>query len=136
MRILHVISGLAKAAGTSTFCGEVCNQLAAHGHDVTIAFCNPAAPDIYPLDKKVRLVSIESVLHSPTLHANYDIIHIHGLWSFCLHKIVKKNLQSPRCRYTYYPSLSCLVYARHDGPMGTEAQVVEEALAVVSLSEA
>ena len=90
MKILHVITGLGKAAGTSTFCGEVCNQLAARGHDVTIAVCNPAASDIYPLDKRVKLVSIESVLHSSTLHADYDIIHIHGLWSFCLHKIVKK----------------------------------------------
>ena len=90
MRILHVITGLGKAAGTSTFCGEICNRLAARGHDVTIAVCNPAAPDIYPLDERVKLVSIEFVLHSSTLHSNYDIIHIHGLWSFCLHKIVKK----------------------------------------------
>lgn len=30
MKILHVITDLQKAAGTSVFCGEVANGLAAH----------------------------------------------------------------------------------------------------------
>ena len=41
MRILHVITGLPKAAGTSVFCGEVCNGLVAVGHDVTLAVLDP-----------------------------------------------------------------------------------------------
>ena len=44
MKILHVITGLPKAAGTSVFCGEVANGLATMGHDVTIAVVNPYAP--------------------------------------------------------------------------------------------
>ena len=37
MKILHVITGLQKAAGTSVFCGEVCNGLSGLGHEVTLA---------------------------------------------------------------------------------------------------
>jgi len=85
MKVLHIITGLPKAAGTSTFCGEVCNQLAALGHDVTIAVLNPSAPDIYPLDPRVHLVSIESIFHSTP--NTYTLIHIHGLWSPVLHKV-------------------------------------------------
>lgn len=40
MKILHVITGLQKATGTSVFCGEVANGLAAMGHDVAIAVVN------------------------------------------------------------------------------------------------
>ena len=89
MRILHVITGLKKAAGTSTFCGEVCNQLASLGHDVTNAVCNPSDPDIYPLDSRIHLVSIASILHStptPTPYT-YSLVHIHGLWSWPLHQV-------------------------------------------------
>ena len=46
MKILHAITGLQKAAGTSVFCGEVANGLAAMGHDVTIAVINPDAPNL------------------------------------------------------------------------------------------
>jgi glycosyltransferase involved in cell wall biosynthesis len=89
MKIVHVISGLQKAAGTSTFCGEVCNQLVALGHDVTIAVCNPSDPNIYPLDPRIRLVSIASILHStptPTPYT-YSLVHIHGLWSWPLQQV-------------------------------------------------
>ena len=50
MKIIHVITGLQKAAGTSVFCGEVCNGLIALGHDVAIAIPNPDSPDCYPLN--------------------------------------------------------------------------------------
>jgi len=90
MRILHVITGLQKAAGTSVFCGEVCNQLVAAGHDVTIAVCDPTAPDVHPLDPRIRLISIESILrtNSQQLTANhFSLIHIHALWTPILHKV-------------------------------------------------
>lgn len=90
MRILHVITGLRKAAGTSVFCGEVCNGLVAMGHDVTIAVVNPGAADCYPIDSRIKVVSISSILlanHQPLATTHYDLIHIHALWSPVLHKV-------------------------------------------------
>ena len=90
MKILHVIAGMQKAAGTSVFCGEVCNGLVALGHEVSIAVVNPEAPDCYPIDSRVELISVVSLLHSTTpslLH--FDLIHIHALWSPILHKVAK-----------------------------------------------
>ena len=101
MRILHVITGLKKAAGTSVFCGELCNQLVARGHEVTVAVVNPVASNIYPLDPRIHLVALgevvvhscscrkEDSLHSRTTTRNYNLIHIHALWSPILHKVAK-----------------------------------------------
>ena len=97
MKILHVITGLQKAAGTSVFCGEVCNGLAASGHDVTIAVIDPTRADRYPIDSRIKLTSIGELLSN--LHPqklsnlqtfkllNFDLIHIHALWSPVLHKV-------------------------------------------------
>lgn len=101
MKICHVITGLQKAAGTSTFCGEVCNQLVALGHDVTIAVRNSSSPNLYPLDPRIHLVTIDSILHfspSPSTSSSpstspspspfaFSLIHIHGLWSWPLHQV-------------------------------------------------
>ncbi len=88
MKILHVITGLQKAAGTSVFCGEVCNGLAAAGHDVTIAVADSTRTDCYPLDPRIRLISISSLLtHPSSLLTHPSIIHIHALWSPILHKV-------------------------------------------------
>ena len=83
MKILHVITGLRKAAGTSVFCGEVCSQLAATGHKVTVAVVNPAEPDCYPLDSRVELVAIDSLLTEAVV--GFNVVHIHALWSPVLH---------------------------------------------------
>lgn len=80
MRILHVITGLQKAAGTSVFCAELCNQLVARGHEVSIAVCNPDATNRYPLDPRIHLVSM-------TTTSDYDIVHIHALWTPILHRV-------------------------------------------------
>ena len=88
MKILHVITGLPKAAGTSVFCGEVANGLATMGHDVTIAVVNPDAPNLYPLDERVKLISISSILNPNSyLLTPISVVHIHGLWSPMLHKV-------------------------------------------------
>ena len=90
MKILHVITGLQRAAGTSVFCGEVCNGLAAAGHNVTIAVVDPTRADCYPTDPRIKLISIASLLvathpSSPIPHPS--IVHIHALWSPILHKV-------------------------------------------------
>ena len=86
MHVLHVIVGLPKAAGTSVFCGEVCNMLVSRGYDVTIAVLNPVRKDCCFLDSRVKLVSIDSVIDSAEQH-RVDVIHIHAIWSPVLHKI-------------------------------------------------
>ena len=90
MKLLHVITGLGKAAGTNVFCAEVCNGLVAAGHDVTIAVCNPTAKDCCPLDVRIKLKSISSLLnanHQPLATNHYDLVHIHAIWSPILHKV-------------------------------------------------
>ena len=98
MRILHVITGLPKAAGTSVFCGEVCNGLVAVGHDVTLAVLDPVQTDRYPIDPRIKLVPIDTMLKSTrsTRQANtklqtsnFELIHIHAIWTPILHKVSK-----------------------------------------------
>ena len=92
MRVLHVITGLPKAAGTSVFCGEVCNGLVKAGHDVTLTVIDPQRKDGYPLDARIKLISISSILttnRQPLTTNHYDLIHIHALWSPILHKVNK-----------------------------------------------
>lgn len=90
MKIVHVITSLQKAAGTSTFCGEICNQLARLGHEVAIAVCDPNAIDIYPLDSRVQLISVATLLgtdcQSPIIN-DFSLVHIHGIWAWHLHKV-------------------------------------------------
>ena len=89
MRVLHVITGMQKAAGTSVFCGEVANGLVAAGHEVTIAVVDPQCQNCHPLDPRVKLVSISSLLTTNhyALTTNHSaLIHIHGLWSGLLHR--------------------------------------------------
>lgn len=94
MKIIHVITSLKKAAGTSVFCAEVCNGLAVSGHDVTIAVVDSTSADCYPLDPRIKLISISSLLYNFALSTRSarlecDVIHIHALWSPILHKISK-----------------------------------------------
>ena len=92
MRVLHVITGMQKAAGTSVFCGEVANGLVAAGHEATIAVVNPQCSDCYPIDPRVKLVSMSSILdanNSAPATNNYDAVHIHALWSPSLHRVSK-----------------------------------------------
>ena len=88
MKILHVITSMQKAAGTSVFCGEVCNGLVAAGHEVTIAVVDAKRDDIHPLDSRVKLIAIDSLL-TGLADADWSMVHIHALWSPILHKVSK-----------------------------------------------
>ena len=88
MCFLHVITGLRKAAGTSTFCGEVCNGLARAGSDVTLALCHCNATDSYPIDPRIKSTSIDEVI-SKSNNCEFDLVHIHGLWTPVLHKVCR-----------------------------------------------
>ena len=86
MKILHVITGLQKAAGTSVFCGEVCNGLIAHGHNVTLSVGDVSNREkFFPTDPRVEIASIASIIGG---EVNFDIVHIHGIWAPILHRVV------------------------------------------------
>lgn len=87
MKVIHVITGMRKAAGTSVFCGEVCNGLVALGHEVTIAVVNPNAYDFYPVDSDIKIISIADLVSGS--RPSRAIIHIHALWSPILHKVAR-----------------------------------------------
>lgn len=89
LKILHVVTGLQKSAGTSVFCGELANKFAGRGDNVTVAVCDPCASDIYPLDPRVHLASIGSILQPPSASrdSTFSIVHIHALWTPILHKV-------------------------------------------------
>lgn len=84
MKILHVITGMQKAAGTSVFAGEVANELVTQGYEVAIAVAYPNCEDCYKLDPRVKLIGFDDVVV-----ADYDIVHVHALWSPVLSKIAK-----------------------------------------------
>ena len=89
MNVLHVITGMQRAAGTSVFCAEVAAGLVKAGYDITMAVTDPAQKSTYPLSPSIRLVSIRSVVYARTNSNNYDVVHIHALWSPILHKVSK-----------------------------------------------
>ena len=88
MKILHVIIGFGKAAGTSVFCGELCNELARNGHDVTLAVRDPNETNRYQVDSSVRVESIDSILSDESKYIP-DIAHFHVIWLPVMHKLCK-----------------------------------------------
>lgn len=86
MRILHAITGMQKAAGTSVFCGELCNELVRTGHEVTIAVSSINQKDRYEVDSRVRWIPFVWLWES---EEHFDIVHIHALWSPALHRVAK-----------------------------------------------
>ena len=84
MKILHVIAGLEKAAGTSVFCVELCNCLQAGNVDCCIAVRKKCRDDYVP---KLAVPVIEDERGLAILPFRPDIVHIHALWDPFLHKI-------------------------------------------------
>jgi glycosyltransferase involved in cell wall biosynthesis len=74
MKIVHVITGIAEAAGTSVFACEVANEQARAGHEVCLLVLNRATRE-YPCDAAVRVVGSEREVGA------VDVAHVHGLWT-------------------------------------------------------
>ena len=66
MKILHVVSGMQKASGVTTFVENVSHELIAQGHQVSVATRNQA---------------------QQVMMGEFDIVHIHGLWDLWLHRM-------------------------------------------------
>lgn len=83
--VLHVITGLKKTAGTTTFVVELCHALS------QLELVNPviAVSDVDNEENwlpyhEIPLASIASI---EKLHPAPDLIHIHGLWTPILHQV-------------------------------------------------
>ena len=75
MRILHVITGMARAAGTSVFCGEALRALSDQGHDCRLWVRRHNPADAYP-------TGAAAVSEGPP-EADWrpDVVHLHALWT-------------------------------------------------------
>lgn len=82
MKILHVITGLRKAAGTTVFCLRVAEVCAQADHTVTIAVMarNPETDEVSDSVPVVTWMPGEALQFRP------DVIHVHGLWAPWLHR--------------------------------------------------
>lgn len=74
MRVLHVVTGLQKASGVTTFVENVVRVSSELGHTVDVVTQMDVIPPL----------------------AGCDIIHIHGLWSLWLHKVARKACRLAR----------------------------------------
>jgi len=83
MKILHVITGLQKAAGTSVFCVELCNHLALQGVERYIAVRQKCEGDYVP-DSAVPVFEVAG--NPASLSFKPDLVHIHALWDPFLHR--------------------------------------------------
>ena len=96
MKILHVITGLRKAAGTSVFVCEIAKQQVKLGHEVSIVHQETWRTDIYPLDNRISLISKKDFFKTEK-ERHYDIVHIHGMWEYMLHQF------AVLCRHRNWP---------------------------------
>jgi glycosyltransferase involved in cell wall biosynthesis len=87
MKILHVITGMREAAGTSVFVGELSGEQIRSGHIVDIVHQETWRSDIYPLVEGLNLIGKEEFIRTLSCR-EYDIVHIHGLWEWMLHVFV------------------------------------------------
>jgi len=86
MQIVHVITNLQKAAGTSVFCAEVCSYLGTL--DINCAIVVKWAEfDGYSLKNTIPIFEVKHGLGNISIRP--DIVHIHTLWSPFLHQALK-----------------------------------------------
>lgn len=97
MRILHVIAGLERAAGTTVFCVRLCEQLAAAGHYPAVFYCREGQSTISLPRNAGVLLGNGRIRRLPGLRAAFftgvkggladlterfspEIVHVHALW--------------------------------------------------------
>lgn len=84
MKILHIIEKIEKAAGTTTFCVRVAEELASLGHEVAILVrqTNPACDAVPRNGVKVIKYDVGDALPFEP-----DIVHFHGIWPPWQHRV-------------------------------------------------
>lgn len=79
--ILHAIPNLVKAAGTSVYCAELCDELFRQGVSSRIAVAEDPGPNWCTTLPSVRVERFDASMKVP------DVIHVHGIWSPFLHRV-------------------------------------------------
>ena len=86
LRICHFVPVFQTASGVSAFAGEVANVQAAKGNAVVIATLPRYLQEHYPVASSVRVV--DTMMGLEWREAPPDIVHIHGIWTPVLHRVV------------------------------------------------
>jgi glycosyltransferase involved in cell wall biosynthesis len=121
MRVLHVISALPRAAGTSVFCAELCEYLQAQGVECCIVVRKKKADDYVP-GPAVSVIEMGGDFSG--LPFVPDLVHIHALWDPFLHQFARW------ARQKRFP----LVYSPHGmlTPWALSQKRVKKALALAT----
>ncbi len=91
LRICHFLPFFQKASGVSTFVGEVAKCQMSSGHDIAIATLQWFMKEHYPIPDSIHVVDVG---HATTLEGQkLNVVHIHGIWTPILHRIVKNAVQ-------------------------------------------
>lgn len=92
LRICHFLPVFQAASGVSTFAGEVANAQAAEGHAVVIATLPQYEHEHYPVSDAVHVVETSCGLE--WREEPPDIVHVHGIWTPALHRVVARATES------------------------------------------
>lgn len=87
MKILNVITELWSPAGTTQFVVGAANALSDLGEDVYIAIRDLDFPNQTMPRPSVKVLTIKELL-STRQSEKWDIVHIHGIWNYPLHRVV------------------------------------------------
>jgi len=83
MRIAQVIPSLAVAAGPTTFCVKVADELAKTGCDVDLYASKLGNVCLRPQTPGVKVIAFGKALHPVCVP---DLIHVHALWGMASHR--------------------------------------------------
>ena len=93
MNILHVTSGISLSSGGPTRSVKgLCRALASNGIDISLLVLRGKDPFENPCGVKV----IRGLSNCPDLSC-FDVVHLHGLWNWQLHKVAQ------RCQKSHVP---------------------------------
>lgn len=84
MKVLHIITEIPRAAGTSVFCGEIANQLVRHGYESKILVAS-LSEDVYPVDVAVGMTTSLQEIET----WGPEVVHIHAIWSPWLYRMYR-----------------------------------------------
>lgn len=88
MKCIHVITELCRFAGTTTFALGIANGQTEDGDEVTVAIRDPDYPDQQMPNEPVRVITISDLICGKVGH-DFDVMHVHGLWNYPLHRAAK-----------------------------------------------
>lgn len=93
MRVLHIVPYLPVASGVSVFVQRISDEMSKLGHSQCVAVNDMVRFDVAPSREIVPRITIKEA-KSGILSACFDIVHIHGIWPYFIHGVVKAATKS------------------------------------------